>query len=43
MILTEHNITETEIAALKAKLQHLNNTLIGILKPIGKFHSHFLK
>lgn len=38
LILTEHKATEMEIAALKARLQQLNETLIGILKPTGKFH-----
>lgn len=37
LILTEHKATGIEIAALKARLQHLNDTLIGILKPTGKF------
>lgn len=35
LILTEHKATETEITSLKARLQHLNDTLIGILKPTG--------
>lgn len=37
LILTEHKATGIQIAALKARLQHLNDTLIGILKPTGKF------
>eukprot|EP00105_Crassostrea_gigas_P012606 XP_011428655.1 PREDICTED: uncharacterized protein LOC105329171 [Crassostrea gigas] len=35
LILAEHKATGIEIAALKARLQHLNDTLIGILKPTG--------
>lgn len=35
LILTEHKATGIEIAVLKDRLQHLNDTLIGILKPTG--------
>lgn len=39
--LIEHKATEKKIGALKARLQHLSDTLIGILEPIGKFLSDY--